>query len=87
MKTKFALVCQTICQGPTVSPGDFYDTLQEAQAEMADMNDSRREAAEREGEEYEGDDEDFSVERVTQQQDGTWMDDFGKVITVTGDEE
>jgi hypothetical protein len=86
MKTKFALVCDTVFQGPTVSPDDFYDTQQEAQAELDDMNASRYEAAIQAGEEPEGDDEDFSVERVTQQPDGTWHDDFGKAITVTGDE-
>ena len=85
--TMYALVCDTLCQGLTVSAGDFYATRAEAQVEMDDICASRRESAIADGDvDPEDDIDDFAIEVVTLRPDGSYVDSCGQLITVIGED-
>lgn len=76
MNAKWGLVCLTL-SGLTMSSDDIYETEEAAYLELADMQKARLDAGM-------DPDEDFSVIKIFQRQDGSWEDDFGEAITVTG---
>lgn len=81
MTNKFALACSTMCQGLTVADGDIYDTKELADAELADLRQSRDRSRIEDGEEPEGDDDDFFVIEVSKA-DAGWVEvESGQVVT------
>ena len=80
MTQKYGLVCNTIFQGMTISAGDFYDTEEDAKAELLDMNAERV----RQGMD---EDEDFCVIKIFQTEEGNWIDEYGYRIAIVGGEE
>lgn len=83
---RFAITCDTVCQGLTVAAGDIYTTKEEAEKELLDLRTERDKSREAEGEEPEGELDDFDIEEI-QWCDGKWaVVETDEEITVIGEE-
>ena len=84
---RFAITCDTMCQGLTVAAGDIYTTKEEAEKELLDLRTERDKTRVSEGEEPEGEVDDFDVEEI-KWVDGKWaVVDTDEEITINGEEE